>query len=191
MTAASTDIDFTQVRVGFTGHIKYAPLGSTVPTDVTTEWDAAWIDLGTIDDKGITRSHKKTMTKIMGWQSTMPVRQSKQQDEYTYKFTAIQMNWSTAALWADAGPTVKVGEVWVLTVPVNAPAGEYMIGIEWEDGTFIYREFTERGVFSDSGDMSLSKGSGVLTELTYETLPIDDATSVVTTLTNDPSFAAS
>lgn len=191
MTAAATTPNFSQVRAALTGSIKYAPLGTAVPTDVTTAWNAAWIDLGAIDDKGVTSSHKKSMNKVMAWQSTMPVRQLKKEDDRIYKLNAIQLNWATLALWSDAGATTLSGGVYSLTVPANAFPGEYMFGIEWHDGTYVYREFTQRGVFTDAGDITYEKGSPVLSGLTYETLPIDTVTTVVTTLTNDPAFASS
>lgn len=190
MTAAPTTIDFSQIRSALTGNVKYAPLGSDVPTDVSAAWDAAWIDLGTIDDKGVTSSHKKSLTAIKGWQSTMAVRQVKTEDEWTYKLSAIQLNWSTAQLWADADPVTTAAGVSTLTVAANAPLDEYMFGIEWRDGLYVYREFTMRGVFSDSADITLAKGTAVMAGLTYTTLPIDEDVKVITKLTNDPAFAA-
>lgn len=191
MTAAPTTINFAQIRAALTGTVKYAPLGTALPTDVTTAWNAGWIDLGTIDDKGVTSSHKKSMTAVKAWQSSMPVRQLKSGDDWTYKLNAIQMNWAIKGLWSDAGPTTTSAGISTLTVPANAPVGEYMFGIEWHDGIYIYREFTSRGVFTDAGDITYEKGAAIMSSLTYETLPIDTTTSVITTLSNDPAMVSS
>ena len=69
MTAAATTPNYSQVRAAITGFVKYAPLGTAVPTDVTTAWAAGWTDLGALDDKGIADSLKLSFTGVSAWQS--------------------------------------------------------------------------------------------------------------------------
>lgn len=191
MTAAPTTPNVSQSRAALTGNIKVAPLGSTVPTDVTSAWAAAWLDLGLIDDKGVTRSHKRSMNKVLAWQTPLPIRQLLKERDLIYKFASLQLNYQTSALWLDAGATTLSGGVYTLVSPAGAALTEWMLGIEWKDGTYTYREVAQRGVFTDSADVVYEKGQPILPGLTYETLPIDLTTAPVTTLTNDPAFASS
>jgi hypothetical protein len=191
MTAAATTPNYAQSRAALTGYIKYAPLGTSVPTDVTTAWAAGWTDLGLIDDKGLDEGHKRSMNKVMAWQSPMPIRQLQKERDRTYKFASIQLNWATYQLWSDANTSTVSGGIYSMGVPPIVNVGEYMLGIEWHDGTYVYREFTQRGLFTDSADITLEKGSPVLSGLTYEVMPIDLTTLVIVTLTNDPAFASS
>lgn len=192
MTAAPTTPNVTQVRAALTGNVKVALLGTAVPTDVTSAWAAGWIDLGLVDDKGVTSSNKKSMNKVNGWQSPLPIRQLLKERDVIYKFAALQLNYQTLALWWDAGSTTLSGGVYTLLSPIGAAITEWMMGIEWKDGTFTYREISQRGVFTDSADLVREKGQVVLPGLTYECLPLDvTSTSPVTTLSNDPAMASS
>ncbi|MGH6656632.1 MAG: hypothetical protein ACRDVE_15690 [Actinocrinis sp.] len=191
MAAAPTTPNVSQNRSAIKGFVKVAPLGTAVPADVTTAWAAGWIDLGLIDDKGVTSSNKKTMNKVKAWQTPLPIRQLLAERDLIYKFAMLQLNWKTRALWMDAGATSLSGGTYTLVAPADANVTEWMLGIEWQDGTLVYREFTQRGVFTDSGDVVYVDGTPVLQELTYETLPLDLTTGPVATLTNDPAFASS
>lgn len=191
MTAAPTTPTMSQARAALTGNIKVAPLGTTVPTDVTSAWAAGWIDLGLIDDKGVTNSHKKSMNKVLAWQTPLPIRQLLKERDLMYKFAGLQFNWQTRALWMDAGATSLFGGTYTLLSPSGAAVTEWMLGIEWKDGTYTYREIPQRGVFTEAGDVVYEKGQPVLTSLTYEVLPLDLTTAPVTCLSNDPAMASS
>jgi hypothetical protein len=182
----------SQNRAALTGNIKVAQLGTAIPTDVTSAWAAGWIDLGLIDDKGVTNSHKRSMNKVLAWQTPLPARQLLKERDLIYKFAALQLNYQTKALWMDAGATSLSGGTYTLVSPAGAVLTEWMLGIEWKDGTTItYREISQRGVFTDSADIVYEKGQAVVPGLTYEVLPLDLTTAPVTVLTNDTAFASS
>lgn len=191
MTAAPTTANVAQVRAALTGNVKVAPLGTAVPTDVTSGWAAGWIDLGLVDDKGVTTSNKKSMNKVQAWQTPLPIRQLLKTRDLVYKFAGLQLNYQTAELWWDAGATSLSGGTYTLLSPAGASLTEWMLGIEWKDGTLTYREVSQRGVFTDSADIVHEKGQPVLPSLTYEVLPLDLTTAPVTVLTNDTAFASS
>lgn len=193
MTAAPTTANVTQIRAALTGNVKIAALGTSVPTDTTSAWAAGWIDLGLIDDKGVTTSNKKSMNKVLPWQTPLPGRQLLKERDIIYKLAALQLNWQTAELWWDAlTATTLSGSTYTLLSPATATLTEWMLGIEWKDGaTITYREVAQRGVFTDSADIVHEKGQPVLPSLTYEVLPLDLTTAPVTVLTNDTAFASS
>lgn len=191
MTAAVTTPNFSQVKAAITGSIKFAPLGSTVPTDVTSSWAAAWVDLGTIDDKGITDSLKQTYNAVAAWQSVVPVRQLQKSAAPSIKFAALQLNWATMqAYYGALASTVSAG-LYKISFPPTVLVNEWMLGIEFKDGAYTYRKWFPRGVFTDPADITLEKGTAIMPGLTYSVLGTDLSTDVITFLTNDPAFASS
>lgn len=190
MTAAATTINYGQVRAAITGNVKFAPLGTAVPTDVTTAWAAGWIDLGALDDKGIADSLKLSFTGVSAWQSPMTVRNLVKSSAPSIKFTLLQFNWAVMQAWSGALSTL-VGGVYKVSLPPTVLATEWMLGLEFHDGSLAYRKWFNRGMFTDPADLTYEKASGIMSGLTYEGMPIDTTTDVSTFLTNDANFASS
>lgn len=190
MTAAATTPNYSQVRAAITGFVKYAPLGTAVPTDVTTAWNAGWIDLGSVDDKGIADSNKLSYTGVQAWQSAAAVRQLLKTQVPSLKFNALQMNWATYQLWA-GGSSSLVGGVYKVSMPPTVVVNEWMLGVEFHDGSLTYRKWFNRGVFTDVADITLEKGTPIMPGFTYTGMPIDTSTDLATFLTNDTNFASS
>lgn len=191
MTAAATTPNYGQVRAGISGYVKMAPLGSAVPTDVTTAWNAAWIDLGSVDDKGITDSNKLSFNAVAAWQSPTPVRQLLKTQQPSMKFNALQMNWATMQAWTGGALSSLTGGVYKISMPPTVLATEWMLGIEFHDGTLVYRKWFNRGMFTDAADITIEKGTAIMPGLTFSAMPIDTVTDLSTFLTNDTNFASS
>jgi hypothetical protein len=193
MTA--TAIDATQLRVAQRGYVKVAPKGSTVPTDTTTAWDAAWSDLGYTDEKGVVFSKKDTKTAIKAWQSLTPVRYILTERDVHVAFVLEQWNKVTFALWSGQGASavgpngVVVGE-YKLSLSPTPTVDERMLGFEWSDpeNVVTHRVITQRGTVTDTADITIARamvGLGV----TFQTIAIDNATDLVTFLMKDPAMA--
>jgi hypothetical protein len=190
VTAAATTPNYSQVRAAITGFIKYAPLGTAVPTDVTTAWAPGWIDLGSVDDKGITDSNKLAFNAVRAWQSAAPVRQLLKTQDPGVKFAALQLNWATYQAWSGASSSL-VGGVYKVSMPPTVVANEWMLGIEFHDGTLVYRKWFNRGMFINPGDITYEKGTPIMASLEYGAMPVDTTTDLETFLTNDTNFASS
>lgn len=73
-----------------TGAIFAAPLGTELPTDATSELDAAFKGLGYVSDAGVVNGTAIESTKIKAWGGdTVLVIQTSKED--TYKFTLIEV----------------------------------------------------------------------------------------------------
>jgi hypothetical protein len=192
VTAAATSPSFSQVKAGITGYVKMAPLGTAVPTDVTSSWAAGWIDLGALDDKGIADSMKYSFTAVAAWQSPIAVRQLMKTSAPSMKFTTIQFNWATIQAWTNGAVSSALGGgVFKVSVPPTVLATEIMLGVEFHDGALAYRKWFNRGMITDASDITIEKGTALMPGFTYTPMPIDLTTDVSTFLTNDPSFASS
>ena len=49
------------------GGVRYAPLGTTLPTDATTALPAAFVTLGRVKDDGIKRTEDRAQSKVYDW----------------------------------------------------------------------------------------------------------------------------
>lgn len=80
------------VRVGVTGAIYVAPAGTTLPTDATSALNAAFDELGYVDENGVTETQGETITNIKAWQNSAVVRKILTEHDVTYQFAALETN---------------------------------------------------------------------------------------------------
>jgi hypothetical protein len=80
----------SNVRVGVTGEVSFAPAGTALPTDATTALNAAFTALGYNDENGVTETVDRQSTPIRAWQNGDIVRRVKNSEEVSYTFTLIE-----------------------------------------------------------------------------------------------------
>jgi len=80
------------VRVGVTGAIYVAPEGTTLPTDATSPLNAAFDELGFVDENGVTEAQGTSVTNIKAWQNSAVVRKILTEHDLTYAFAALETN---------------------------------------------------------------------------------------------------
>lgn len=118
----------TQVRVG-PGKLKIAPVGTAEPTDLTTAWNASWVDLGYTDE-----GHSFTASP-----SFDPVEVAEEVDPISYQLTGREMKVGFAMAQITAkrlsyalnGGTITTGTGTVTFEP-PAPGSEVRMAIGWE-----------------------------------------------------------
>jgi hypothetical protein len=94
-----------QVRVAGTGRLLKAPLGTVIPTDSTTAWDPAFVDLGFASD-GFTMKQDFKTKDITGWQALELLRLIVTALNRSFGFELQQSNKDTLALsWGGAAIT--------------------------------------------------------------------------------------
>lgn len=194
MTA--TAIDATQIRVPGKGYVKIAPKGSTVPTDTSTAWDAAWLDLGFTDDKGVALSKKDSKTPINAWQALTPVRYIMTGRDLHAMMVLEQWNHVTLALWSGEGPSAvaangSVSGEFKMTLSPSPAIDERMLGVEWTDGdlSVTHRMVFSRGLITDTADIPITRTGAATLGVTYQSMAIDQTTALCTFLMKDPAMA--
>ena len=170
-------VDATQVRVASDGKVLVAPVGTALPTDTTTAWNVAFLDLGFASEDGISITPSLDTEDIMGWQSAYPLRRVVTGSGLEIAFTCMQANPDTLALFFNG--TVASGS---LPVPVSPSVQERARGIEWSDGATKWRLVVPRAVLSDKGEMTLARGEATAIELTFTALPPSSGTSIATVI---------
>ncbi len=104
-----------QVRVAGTGHLYKAPLGTALPSDSTTAWNPAFVDLGYATD-GFTMTQDYKTKDVTGWQTLELLRLIPISLDRSFGFELQQSNRDTLALaWGGATitpvPGISLGTV--------------------------------------------------------------------------------
>lgn len=150
-------LDATQVRIGVTGHLYKAPVGTAAPTDTATALNAAFVELG-YTETGPSLSVDTSKESFTPWQSQMPVREQVTGQVVTAAFTLWQRNAETLKLAWGGGTVVAagVGAV-VFTPPAVATVNEGAFVFEIEDGDILDRYYIPRASISLDGDVAFAK----------------------------------
>ena len=80
------------VRVGVTGAIYVAPAGTALPTTSQAALNAAFEELGYMDENGVAEIINQQVTNIKAWQNSDIVRKVQTEHDVTYGFTPLETN---------------------------------------------------------------------------------------------------
>ena len=111
--------DADNVRAALNGSIFMAPKGTTAPADLTTPWDAAWVDLGYMSDDGVSMEYSTDVESIGAWQSLSPVRRILTSVDMTLGFTAIELKARTITAYFPSSTITEAVSYTHLTLPTN------------------------------------------------------------------------
>lgn len=186
--------DADEVVVGANGSIWVAPVGTSEPTDHDNAYPAGWVELGYASEDGVTLSVSRTMANIPVWQSFFPVRRMVTDRDMTAKFVLRQWNKSTLVLAFGGGTIthvasdVGIDEHWRYDPPDPSVVDERMLGIDWIDGTKIYRLIIERGQVADNAETKIARAAAADLPITFGILADETNITPWYLLTNDPAF---
>ncbi len=80
------------VRVGVTGAVYVAPSGTALPTSSAASLNAAFEELGYMDENGVAEIINEQITNIRAWQNSDIVRKVQTEHDVTYGFTPLETN---------------------------------------------------------------------------------------------------
>lgn len=185
--AKSTD----QITVGANGTVFLAPKGTVAPVDIATAWAAAWVDLGLTSEDGVTFTDAKTMEKINVWQLFYAARWIVTERDAKAAFVLRQWSKDTVkaafgggTITTTAGPPAH----YLYTPPAPENIDENALGIEWKDGTKVYRLVIPRVTVTENVETKLVRAAASDLPITVSAMGTDGA-APWTLRTNDPSFA--
>jgi hypothetical protein len=114
-------LDPTQVRIAGTGSIWKAPVGTPIPTDSASAWNAAFINLGYAKD-GFSLTQDYKTADITTWQSLEVVRSISTALIRKFQFELQQTNKTNLAL-ALGGAAISIAGTSIGTVVVAITSG--------------------------------------------------------------------
>lgn len=181
----ATNLNCAEVRVGLTGHLWTAPVGTLMPTDVTTPMATPWVDLGYTTEDGLSMSVDTNKEDMNVWQSLSPCRSVVTSQTYTTTFTLVQRNAATLKVAFGGGTvTALTPGPGVKYTPPPAGLAEAAFVYEVIDGTITDRYLMYRGNPALTGDVSFTKSD--MTGYQIEVTHLGTIDGVWALLTNDP-----
>lgn len=174
------------VRVGVTGNVYIADVGTTLPTDIATSL-SSFTSVGHIQPDALTEAFSVATERIRSWQKKSGVRTVTTEVDWTFKFVAMESSPLVLEMFYGGATSATVGGISTTSVTADVTTVEKAMVIEIEDGTIVTRytfpvvEITERGEAMHNGTA----------ETAYEmTVAITgDAAALGYRITNDPNFA--
>jgi hypothetical protein len=184
--------DTDQIRVAANGHVYVAAVGTAAPTDVATAWASGWYDLGYVDDDGVTLTDGREMEEIPVWQLMYPARRIVTGRNYTAAFNLRQWNGGTVKFAYGGGIVAETSPgsgVYRFDPPAPEVIDERALGIEWADGSLIYRAIMPRGMVTEDVETKLVRSAAADLPISFSVLG-EDGVQPWYLLTNDPALAA-
>lgn len=110
------------VEVAVSGHVYFAPLGTTLPADWYSTLNASFVNVGYISEGGITEKPEADSNEIPAWNGDI-VRAIQTKHKLSYSFTMLETSDDTLALY--------YGDKDVIT---GAQLVHHAMVIDWQDG---------------------------------------------------------
>lgn len=175
------------VRVGANGAVFIAPDGSTLPTDLATALDAAFLDVGFVSEDGVKFTETKETFGIPAWQSMYDVRRLV--ERYTTKIEFEMLEWKKDNLeFALQGTVANNTTYYTFTPDRDGTITQYSVVVEWQDAGYSYRLVIPLGEIVDDVAFDLKRADDAGLPIGFEIL--DDGTNSPYTIhTDDPAFA--
>lgn len=184
-------LNSSEVRVAPFGHVFVAEVGTSPPTDLTTAYAAEWLDLGYVNEDGVSIAPSLDTTDHMMWQSIVPVKTSATGLSLEISFSMGQINTGTTSLfffgaeWVEESPGI-----YKLDVGSDILLAEKAMSIEWTDDEGSVNRFTvPRGFVADRENLQLQRSEVTTLGITYKAL--DDSGDFFHLLSNNPALQPS
>ncbi len=173
-------IDSTEVRLAPNGKVKVAPVGTPLPTNATMTTNAAFKDLGYIDEDGVSLTPGVELTDIQMWQSAVPVKTTLDTVTFEVQFNMGQVNQDTWSLYFFvAGWTNNFGQA-KLVVPSNPTSQEKALIIEWTDDLQDdVRLVIPVAVLTERESLQLVRNAAQITGVTFRCLDSSGTLAIV------------
>lgn len=171
--ALTLTTDSTEVRVGVTGVLLVAPVGTTVPTTTAGGWPAGWVPLGSLSEDGVSVTPGQDISEIKEWQSLYAIRRIVNGRTLEWKFRLQQWNQTTFPLAFGGGTlteTAPSSGIFTYAAPAASFIDERMFGLEMQDGSIIQRHWLTRAMVTNVADIVFQRTDAAGLELTVSAM---------------------
>jgi len=164
-------LDSGNVRLAPTGHVYVAPFGTALPTSATSGLNAAFKELGYIDENGVSVTPSVNTNGIPAWQAAVDVKTVLTSVALDVKFTAMEITQvTTAEFFFGISWTNSLGQGF-LSMSSNPTLAERSMIIDWTDDTnFANRLILNRGIVTDRQDMQIQRTQALVLGMTFHVL---------------------
>jgi len=162
------------VRVGITGELFVAPLGTTRPTSSSSMLDPAYVGLGYVSEDGVTEAHEDSVENLTAWQNATIVRAVRSESVMTLACTLIETKGELLELFHPGGEieVVSAGQ-WKLEVPTpTVDRRQFVLNVV--DGTKILRIDVGNGEVTSRGEITYASSDAIGYQITITCYPDSD-----------------
>jgi hypothetical protein len=178
------------VRVGVTGELSVAPVGTAAPTTSTSSLNASFIGMGYVSEDGVTESYDETIEDIIAWQNATIVRSATTQSKATLQMTLIESKGKVAELFHKTS-TVAVVSAGQWKMDVKAPSADpRAFVLDVIDGSKHIRIYVANGEVTERGEIVYANGEPIGYDITITCYP-DSSNVVLTKFTDDTNWGYS
>lgn len=161
------------IRIGANGQVYAAPVGTVRPTDFTTPFPSAWINLGRTDDNGAQITDTKTIADIPVWQSLYPARKIITARAFEVVFTLRDWTRASFSLAFGGGTWVADTDVVSYHPPDPSVIDTRALCVDWQDNGHNYRFFVSEGLVTGNVQTKLVRNAAADLPITFDAIGID------------------
>lgn len=166
----------SEIVVAAAGEIYAAPFGTTLPTEVDTSLNAAFLDVGYVTDAGVTFTATPTVADVGAWQKLTAVRKIVTARSLTIAMQMEQWNQETFALAFGGGTWSMVSPgSYKYEPPKDGDAlVDYSVVIDARDGDKALRWVIRKCQVQEAVTTNLVNTAAALLPVTFSALTPDD-----------------
>jgi hypothetical protein len=158
------------VRVGVSGAVSFAPTGTALPVTPTATLNAAFEEVGYINEDGLTTSTSTDTNDIKAWQNGDIVRRVQTSHDFTIQFAMLETNELVLELYYGNFTHGALGAPGVATVRgEQGTRGAWVFDVE--DGDDLIRIVVPDGQVTEREDVQYVNGDAVQYGVTLTTYP--------------------
>ncbi len=178
------------VRVGITGELSVAPVGTAAPTNSTSALNAAFVGLGYVSEDGVTETPNDSVENIVAWQNATVVRAATTEDFWTFQMVLIETKGAVLELYYKGSEVevVAAGQ-WKLEV-AGAQADPRAFVLDVIDGSKHIRTHIPNGEVTERGEITNASGEVIGYDITI-TAYADSNNVMFTKYSDDASWGYS
>jgi len=182
--------DGSKIKIAGTGAIWYAPTGTTLPTDSTSALNASFVNIGYCKD-GFTLQQDYKTKEVTGWQNLDVLRLIPTQLSRSAKFSAIESNKTSVQLaWGNSVVTVGTSPAYSLTFPTSQTTQEFILVLDWSDGSATQRIVFKRAVFKSLPSVQFSRGDEINYDMEIQAITPADGSYAIAVYGSDAGVVA-
>lgn len=169
----SSNVTLSKPKVG--GAIYVAPLGTTLPTDATTELDKAFKSLGYLSDEGIKNKNSAKIENVSAWGGDVVLTTQKEKED-TFEVELIEaLNVDVLkTIFGDSNVTGTL-ESGISITANNAEAKEHIYVFETVlKGGVLKRIVVPKGIISELDDIEYKEDGALSYKITITAMSTPD-----------------
>lgn len=164
-------LDASEVRVGITGELLSAPIGTAAPTNASTVLPATWLGHGYVSEDGVTENWDDSVDNIVAWQNATTVRAARTESTLTVAATLIQTRGSNLELFYPGSQIAAngAGEYKLEVKPPTSDRRSFVLDVV--DGDELIRIYLGNAELTERGEVPYQSGEAVAYPVTITAYP--------------------